>query len=83
MRKKTEPPTQQHPRTSRAGARNSGLIATEENTPRSVGEECVVDNRSHRTQHNMHTALATRGQHGDAHNGPFCAYGGWGQKAGR
>jgi hypothetical protein len=49
MRKKTEPPTRQHPKTSRAGASKNGLIAKEENTRRSVGEECALDDRSHRT----------------------------------
>jgi hypothetical protein len=49
MRKKTEPRTQQHPTTSRAGAEDSGLIAKGETTPQSDREECALDNRSHRT----------------------------------
>jgi hypothetical protein len=49
MRKKTELQTQKHPRTSRAGAGKKGLIVKEENTPRSAGETCALDARSHRT----------------------------------
>ncbi len=49
MRKKTEPQTQQHPKTSRAGASNKGLIATGKTTPRSDRQECALDDRSHRT----------------------------------
>lgn len=49
MRKNTEPQTPKHPTTSRAGASKKGLIAKNENAPRSVGETYVLDDRSHRT----------------------------------
>ena len=49
MRKKTEPQTQQHPQTSRAGANNKGLTVKEETIPRSAREECALDDRAHRT----------------------------------
>jgi biotin synthase-related radical SAM superfamily protein len=49
MRKKTEPQTQKHPKTSRAGASKKGLIVKEENLLRSAWEECALDDRSHRT----------------------------------
>ncbi len=49
MRKKTEPHTQQHPKTSRTGASKKGQIAKETNASRSDREECALDDRSHRT----------------------------------
>ncbi len=50
MRKKTEPQTQKHPKTSRAGASKKGLIAKEENLLRSARETCALDDHSHRTK---------------------------------
>ena len=49
MRKKTEPQTQKHSKTSRTGAIKKGLTAKEETILRSAREECALDDRSHRT----------------------------------
>jgi hypothetical protein len=49
MRKKTTPRAQQHAPTSSADAKDQGLIAREENSSQSAGDECALDNRSHRT----------------------------------
>ncbi len=50
MRKKTEPQTPKHPKTSRTEAGKKGLIAKEENLLRSARETCALDDHSHRTQ---------------------------------
>ena len=49
MRKKTEPQTPKHPKTSRTEAGKQGLIAKEENLLRSARETCALDDHSHRT----------------------------------
>jgi hypothetical protein len=49
MRKKTEPQTPKHPKTSRTEAGKKGLIAKEENLLRSARETCALDDHSHRT----------------------------------
>jgi hypothetical protein len=49
MRKKAEPRTPKHPKTSCAEAGTKGLIAKEQSSPRSDREPCALDNRSHRT----------------------------------
>ncbi len=50
MRKKTEPQTPKHPKTSRTEAGKKGLIAKEENLLRSARETCALDDHSHRTK---------------------------------
>jgi hypothetical protein len=49
MRKKAEPRTQQHPKTSRVEASEVGLIVQGKNVGQSDRETCALDNRSHRT----------------------------------
>jgi hypothetical protein len=50
MRKKADPRTPKHPKPSRAGANNNGLIVKEQSdSPRSDRETCALDDRSHGT----------------------------------
>jgi hypothetical protein len=49
MRRKTAPKDPVHPEVSRAAASEVGLIAKAEEWAQSAVGECVLDNRSHRT----------------------------------
>ena len=49
MRKKTEPPTQEHQGNSRNLGK--GLIVRQKNKKQSAKERSVLDNHSHRTSH--------------------------------
>jgi hypothetical protein len=75
MRKKTEPQTQQHPTTSRAGARKKGLIVKEQSSPRSDREACALDNRSHKNaEHKARRADAATLQRARNHARPSVAF---------